>query len=79
VDNFADVSDVNAASFFRIEVCGMLNFCVYEYIAFCFKSKEGTGLERVGIRAFFEPIRKMDQEVLQTVVLIAREMYLKIS
>jgi hypothetical protein len=75
MDYFADVSGVHVASIFRIEVCGILSFC--EHTA-CFKSKRGRLGERVGIRAFSEPIGTMDLEVLQTAVLMAQGMHQKI-
>jgi hypothetical protein len=34
VGNIAGVSEVRAASIFRVEACQLVNFCVY--IAFCF-------------------------------------------
>jgi hypothetical protein len=40
VDDVANISELHAASFFRVKVCWLVNCCVY--IAYCFEYEQGN-------------------------------------
>jgi hypothetical protein len=60
VDDFYYVSEVNATSIFRVEVCRLLSF-LYAYIAFCFEKRRGGGGNRVGFGASPGPVGTVDK------------------
>jgi hypothetical protein len=57
VGDVASVSEVRAASIFRVEVCMLVSFCVY--ITLCFRKRKG---DRVGIGASPRPVGTVDRE-----------------